>query len=311
MYDGNDRPGNAGPGFDGLISSLCAKKRLGKPGEIPDYLGILPAFFVRSLEGNEVNHFLARLGVAVLGSAMRDVVTEFYVGVLRRLILANAISVSDSVLVVCGGELDRRATAEVGFSNVTITGLDVGNGGAIRQDAENLTYPDNSFDVVIVHAGLHHCHSPHRALLEMYRVAKKCCIAYEARDSLLMRTAVRLGLTMDYETVAISPDGKSGGVANTGVPNFIYRWTEREVRKTIASYDPSRLLNVRFFYELRVPVQRYAKSGTWLLRSIGYAIDPLSRLISRLAPGQCNEFAFAILKGDKVHPWIRQSSRSP
>lgn len=242
---------------------------------------------------------------------MRDVVTEFYVGVLRRLVFASAISVSDKVLVVCGGDLDRRAIAEAGFSDVTITGLDVGNGGATYQDAENLTYPNNSFDVVIVHAGLHHCHSPHRALLEMYRVAKKCCIAYESRDSLLMRTAVRLGLTMEYETVAISSDGMTGGVANTGVPNFIYRWTEREVRKTIASYDPSRLLNVRFFYELRVPVQRYAKSGSWLLRSVGYAIEPLSRLISRLAPSQCNEFAFAILKEDEVHPWIGQSPKSP
>jgi len=30
---------------------------------------------------------------------------------------------------------------------------------------------------------------------------------------------------------AISPDGKSGGVADTSVPNFVYRWTERDVKK--------------------------------------------------------------------------------
>jgi ubiquinone/menaquinone biosynthesis C-methylase UbiE len=61
-------------------------------------------------------------------------------------------------------------------------------------DAERLTYGDGSFDVVIAHAGLHHCHSPHRALLEMYRVARKAAIAFESRDSRLIRTAVRLGL---------------------------------------------------------------------------------------------------------------------
>jgi len=150
---------------------------------------------------------------------MRDVVTGFYSGVVQRLVSDGTISKADSVLVVCGGPLDEKVWREAGFSDVTITNLDDGMANH-RQDAENLTYEANSFDVVAVHAGLHRCYSPHRALLEMYRVARKCALAFEARDSFVMRTAIKLGLTLDYETNSVTPGGR-GGVADTGIPNFI------------------------------------------------------------------------------------------
>src|SRR5690348_2756463 len=134
---------------------------------------------------------------------MRDVVTSFYSGVVERLISANIISKTDSVLVVCGGPLDEKVWREAGFGDVTITNIDVGAADH-QQDVENLSYEESSFDVVAVHAGLHHCYSPHRALLEMYRVSRKCAVAFEARESLLMRIAVRFGLTEEYEKSAIS-----------------------------------------------------------------------------------------------------------
>src|SRR5882762_6017574 len=128
---------------------------------------------------------------------MRNVVTGFYVDVLRKLIDDGVVTRSDSVLVVCGGPLDDLVFSGHGFTELTITNLDASMTNN-RQDAENLTFEDGSFDFVVVHAGLHHCYSPHRALLEMYRVARKCIIAFESRDSLLMTAAVRLGLTMNY-----------------------------------------------------------------------------------------------------------------
>ena len=185
---------------------------------------------------------------------------------------------------------------QVGFADFTITNLDGGRANH-RQDAENLTYGDGSFDVVIVHAGLHHCHSPHRALLEMYRVARKCIVAFESRDSLLMRAAVRMGLTESYEESGITADGR-GGVADTGVPNFIYRWTERDVQKTIASYDPVRSALIRYFYDMRIPVQRFTRSGNYVLRAIAIMVEPLSKVFAAVAPKQCNEFAFAVLTVD-------------
>jgi SAM-dependent methyltransferase len=234
---------------------------------------------------------------------MRDVVTGFYVDVLERLLAAGTIATSDSVLIVCAGPLDEAVVRQVGFADFTITNVDEGMANQ-RQDAENLSYDDGSFDIVIVHAGLHHCHSPHRALLEMYRVARKCAVAFESRDSLTMRAAVRLGLTEDYEVSAISSDGKRGGVADTGIPNFVYRWTERDVRNTIASYDPAFVPHIRFFYDLRIPIQRFTRNGNQAMRFIGLLVEPLSKLFAAVAPKQCNEFAFAISKAKIVQPWI-------
>lgn len=240
---------------------------------------------------------------------MRDVVTSFYVDVLKRLIAAGSVSLADRVLVVCGGPLDESVMRKVGFEDFTISNLDAGAANH-HQDAENLSYDDSSFDVVIVHAGLHHCHSPHRALLEMYRVARKLAVAFESRDSLMMRIAVRLRLTLEYETDAITAEG-SGGVANSSVPNFVYRWTERDVRNTIASYDPTRKPHVAYFYALRIPFQRLAVDGRLVLRMAARAIEPLSKLIALIAPRQCNEFAFAVSKNGPVHPWITQGCATP
>ena len=234
---------------------------------------------------------------------MRDVVTGFYLNVLRRLLDAGTISTTDSVLVVCGGPLDEAVTAKVGFQNVIVTNLDNEMSNTF-QDAENLTYENGSFDVVIVHAGLHHCHSPHRGLLEMYRVARKCVVVFEARDSMLMRIAIRAGLTEDFERSAISADGLRGGVADTGIPNFVYRWTEREVEKTIASYDPAHVTDIRFFYDLRLPIQRLARSGAGMMRAVTTLVEPLSKVFAKVLPRQCNEFAFAISKTGKRQLWI-------
>jgi SAM-dependent methyltransferase len=235
---------------------------------------------------------------------MRDVVTGFYVDVLEQMINAGTISKSDTVLVVCGGPLDTKVLGIVGFSNVVVTNLDE-TAPNLRQDAESLSYGSDSFDIVVVHAGLHHCYSPHRALLEMYRVARKCVLAFESRDSLLMRVAVRLGLTLDYEVDAVA-DGK-GGVAGTGIPNFVYRWTEREVMKTVASFDPTRLPSAQFFYDLRLPIQRFSRSGRTWLRTLAVLLDPLTRVFAWIAPKQCNEFAFAITKTGRLHPWVKVS----
>ena len=239
----------------------------------------------------------------------------FYVNVLSRLVESGAVSLADSVLVVSGGPGDKACLERAGFQNVLITNVDdrVDNLFAPyawdHQDAENLTYPDNHFDLVIVHAGLHHCHSPHRALLEMFRVARKCTLAFEARDSLSLRVAKALGFTVDYEIEAVAGDDfKRGGVDNGPVPNFIYRWTERAVRHTIASYDAAHVHQFKFFYELRLPIQRLQRTNKMALRIIAKLIEPLAKAFVVLLPRQCNEFAFAILKIGTLQPWMESES---
>ena len=123
-----------------------------------------------------------------------------------------------------------------------------------RQDAHHLTYANDAFDFVIVHAALHHCSSPHAALVEMYRVARRGVLAIEARDSLMARTLVRLGLSPDYEPSAVYFNAsRAGGVNNSEIPNFIYRWTEREVEKTIAAAAPHAVHAIRYRYGGSMP----------------------------------------------------------
>ena len=245
---------------------------------------------------------------------MADPRSSFYRRVLGTLLAEGVIDPSMSVLVSCGGSADRDALASAGFTDVTITNVDSsGDDGALapfgweHQDAEDLTYEDGSFDVAIVSAGLHHCRSPHRALLELYRVARVAAIALESRDSSLMRLAVRLGAVDDYELAAVAAHGlAAGGVANTSTPNFVYRWTEREVEKTIASYAPHARHRIRFFREFELPgtlleADRGARAG--VLRFV----RPVVTGITRVLPSQANLFAFAIEKPDPardLQPWM-------
>jgi SAM-dependent methyltransferase len=261
-----------------------------------------PAGRAQGPDGRLAIH-LAPVEEDAAGNQGRDVAADFYVEVLSRLKAEGTLASADSVLVVCGGPLDARALAEAGFGNVTLTNLDPGAANGF-QDAENLSFPDGAFDLVVVHAGLHHCHSPHRALLEMYRVARKCALAFEARDSFLMRLAVRLGFTVDHELEAVSQDFVSGGVANSAVPNFVYRWTEREVEKTVWSYDPAAVPKLRFFYGLRLPLQRLENTGSTLRRLVARALAPLAGVFAKLAPRQGNQFAFAIIKTGVLRPWM-------
>jgi hypothetical protein len=74
----------------------------------------------------------------------------------------------------------------------------------------------------------------------MYRVARKAAAVFEARDSLMMRSAIALGFTGDFELEAVSGEGyESGGLNNGPIPNSNFRWTEREVVETIRAADPA------------------------------------------------------------------------
>jgi SAM-dependent methyltransferase len=235
----------------------------------------------------------------------------FFAEVLRK----TDLSRDASVLVVCGGEFDRNVLRDSGFTNVTISNLDERVRGDefppfawSYQDAENLTLPDGSFDYVMVHAGLHHCASPHRGLLEMYRVARNGILAIEARDSNLMRAAIAAGRVPAYEAAAVRAHNfRYGGVRNTSTPNFIYRWTESEVKKTIASYAPQAAHSITFFYGLRVPSERIPFRSSRMLRWLSPIIEQGVRVTARLWRSQGNQFGFFIRKPtqDQLFPWMK------
>ena len=230
----------------------------------------------------------------------------FYERTLRRLLDEGVADTGMSVLVVAGGDLDREVLRLAGFENVTVSNITDG------VDAEDLPYEDESFDLAIVSAGLHHCRSPHRALLELYRVARRVALALEARDAALLRLATRIGALEQYELTAVAAnDFAAGGVQDTAVPNYVYRWTEREVEKTIASYVPHERHRILFFHELEVPFSVVDMTGGPLRRTAARVALPALRALTRVAPKQANLFAFAVVKPGELQPWLRLGEEGP
>lgn len=216
-----------------------------------------------------------------------------------------------SVLIVGGGPNDERVFTSLGYTNVTLTNVgsmvDRCSTPAIAvADAENLPYPDESFDYAIVHAVLHHCHSPHRALLELYRVARKGAIFFESRDSLSMRLVERLGLVNPYEVSAVEANGGlAGGVRDTAVPNYIYRWSEREVAKMIASYAPHAKHTIRFAHGYGTPCASNGEPS--VRRLLKRVLVAAHRVVVTIFPSQRNLFACLICKPAlprDLQPWL-------
>ena len=222
---------------------------------------------------------------------------------------------TSKILIVGGGKTDSAIFLQLGFKNVVVSNLDSRIKGDeftpyewSYQNAENLTYNDSEFDFVIVHAALHHCESPHRALLEMYRVAKKGVIAFESRDSLLMQILEKFHLVQTYEHAAVYfNDGKYGGVKNSEIPNYVYRWTEREIEKTINSYSPYGNHLFRYKYSHAFPATSGLERNSKVKVLIFLMAQPIYKLFALIFPKQQNLFAFYIQKYSPeqgLHPWL-------
>lgn len=237
---------------------------------------------------------------------------EFY----RQTLKEWVIDKDSTVLIVAGDDLDKSTLMNVGIKNATITNI---NNKIVEksftpykweyQNAECLTYPDSSFDYVIVHAALHHCYSPHKALNELYRVARKSVIAIESREGLIMRISLALQLTYQYELPAVKHSSnydnlKCGGVEGTEIPNYIYRWNEREIEKTINCYAPYSNHKFLYKYAFAPPggvATRYPSKYKILIFKL------FALLIGFLFPKEMNLFAFNIIKPDlskELFPWL-------
>jgi SAM-dependent methyltransferase len=240
---------------------------------------------------------------------------DFYTETVRNLLKKGVLSVDMRILVLCGGRLDCRVLERCGFKNVVISNLDTRVDEHefapfqwSFQDAEHLSFAENEFDFCIVHSGLHHCYSPHRALLEMYRVTRVGLLVFEPRDGVLVRLGVRLNVGQEYEVAAVCRnDMEFGGVGNSQFPNYVYRWTPNEVRKTIKSFAPRGKHKFMFFYALRVPWSRLKLLRNKLYLAGVAVAFPALKALSLALPTFCNNFGFAVLKPripDDLFPWL-------
>lgn len=241
--------------------------------------------------------------------------SDFYVDTLMRLLRNGTLHNDMKVLMVCAGEYDQDIARKCGFTNVTLSNLDPRKQDQACEpfswrceDAEQMSFADGEFEIAIAHSGLHHCRSPHRALLEMYRVCRTGLIVFEPSENILTRLGVRFGLGQEYELAAVAgTGGMFGGQRNTSIPNYVYRWTKREIEKTIYSYAPWGKHTFLYFHRLRIPWYRSQMMHSQLLNWIYLLLSPVANCIVRLLPCLSNNFAFVVIKPklpEDLYPWL-------
>jgi SAM-dependent methyltransferase len=235
-------------------------------------------------------------------------------GVIERYLEACEVDRRQPVLVLGGGQEDTDILTACGFEQIVLSNLD---GDGLALDAENIALADDSYPVVFAHAVLHHCRCPQKAVGEMVRVSRQHVFFVEPNDSWALHMLVRLGFSFPYELAAVAAhEYLHGGMRDGPLPNYIYRWTGREVEKTVASYHPERQFQVRahpywdFYvneYELlRRKESRVAalaeKVGPGNLMKVLRLGQALLNLLSPVR-SQGNKFFCAISKRG-LHPWI-------
>jgi hypothetical protein len=233
--------------------------------------------------------------------------------VIRHHLEACSVDRSQPVLVVGGGQEDLEMLSACGFRQIALSNL---NGAGMALDAENIALQDESYPVVFAHAVLHHCRCPQKALGEMVRVSQKHVFFIEPNDSWSLRLLVRLGFSFPYEVGGVVNNGYTGGMRNGTIPNYIYRWTEHEAAKSVATYHPERKSDVRaypywdFYVSEEELLARKETRVAALAEKLGprnfiallHSAQALLNVLPMLR-SQGNKFFCAISKGE-LQPWI-------
>lgn len=246
--------------------------------------------------------------------------SDFYLETLEKLLAQGILNKDMKILVVCGDLRDKKTLFKAGFERVTISNINTQQDAKkyepyewCFQDCENLSYEDETFDFCIVHNGLHHCASPHRGLLELFRVCRKGILAFEPKYNPLINLATKLGFAQEYEVATVATSNfSSGGIRNTAIPNYVYRWTERDVIQTLNSYVPLGTNKFIFIHGLNLSrvFWHLEKLKTTQLELFARLSEPFISGLSKVFPWSNNMFAFIVLKGripEELHPWLKQN----
>jgi SAM-dependent methyltransferase len=262
-----------------------------------------------------------------LGSVTKD--RSLFARILANCIRRCHIDTAGKALIVGGSIQDVGILQSAGFRSMTLStfqpvsremhpeayGLGV---EVVFADAERMELPDESYDFVIAHEVLHHCRSPHVALGEMLRVSRHHVIILEPNDSWLMSALVKAGFSFPYELPAvIYHNYESGGVRDSCVPNFIYRWNKNDVFKAVSSFIPEREfdLYVYPYWDFNVDSQELALRTHTRISTFTDLLGPdnflgfvrvLQKVLNRvpLAREQGNKFFCCIGKKDHLKPWL-------
>ena len=158
------------------------------------------------------------------------------------------------ILVLGAGGLDREIFEGLGYKNVTFSNIENSNEKKLNfyENIHDIKLKNNSYEYCIAHACIHHSSKPHQAIIELFRVCSKGSLIIEANDSFISRVACKLKLSEEYELSAVKKNITTGGVDNTSIPNYVYRWTEREIIKLMKSFRPDLKHKIFFDYSFHI-----------------------------------------------------------
>lgn len=133
------------------------------------------------------------------------------------------------VLLVCGGVGGEGAFfRRSGFTDVTVSDFSENALKIAKRldeslktlplNAEAMALPDQSYDLVVVHDGLHHLPVPALGFTEMLRVARKATVVIEPYNGFIGNL-----IGTQWETTA-------------GEINFVYRWDRKMIEQSVKSY---------------------------------------------------------------------------
>jgi SAM-dependent methyltransferase len=232
----------------------------------------------------------------------------------------HQMSLEEHVLIVGGSVRDEQILRQAGFRSTVNSNLPSYGQPAVglALDAEQIDLPSESFDLVFASEVLHHCVSPHKALCEMLRVARRFVIFMEPNDCFFMNTLVKLNFSFPYELPTVAAHTyQSGGLRDSCIPNFVYRWNAHEVEKTVSSCIPERQFSVHarpywdFSHSREDLAMRPDTRIGQVTRIVGVGnflrLLRLAMFTSNAVPflrGQGNKFFCSIQKNWTLKPWM-------
>lgn len=249
--------------------------------------------------------------------------------VLQKCVRSMGLDLQGDVLVVGGSAEDGRTLRRVGFTRVTLSNLldprpseqadlEDAKMHTVRLDAEAMNLADNSYDLVLAHEVLHHCRSPHQALLEMLRVSRKHVILLEPNNSVAMQVLLRLRFSFPYELPAVIASGfQTGGVRDSSIPNYIYRWNATDMYQTTASYlaESEFDLYTQGYWDFNVDEAELRRRSETRIGSVTKILSPqvflaalhgFQAVVNQMpwVAGQGNKFFGCIQKRSELKPWL-------
>jgi hypothetical protein len=220
-----------------------------------------------------------------------------------------------TLLAVCSEYNEPQILPAYPFSKITLTGF-ADQSAAVAsycdhdprvayecQNAECLTYPPQSFDVVICKEGLHHLPRPILGLYEMLRVCRKAAIVIEPYQTPVGNLLERLGLASVFErNYDRNIDART---------NYVFRFNRGMLESVLNSY----YIDSGYSLDIHLGWMRWSVSGNRrkAVRTVGAWVG---RIVSLVPGSRGNYMTAVIVPGDDVprapepfpESWLAQHS---